>query len=125
MSAHDDRICVGCGMPIAFDHSSDPICSECLTLPGARQMLARRPPPPGGAGAASKDAVGSVPPHRAGSVLPLVEIRRLAGDLVAAIDAGNLTETDRLIRDLTDDWSALDGVRRSEANRQFLTGGRA
>jgi hypothetical protein len=84
-------------------------------------MLGGRTPPPARAGATST-VTGAAPPRRAGDVLPLAEIRRLAADLVAAIDRGDLSETDRIIRDLDLDWSALDGVRRSEANRQYLIG---
>lgn len=83
-------------------------------------MLGARTPPLVVAGATTGVA-SSVTPHRAGDVLPLVEIRRLAEELVGAIARNDLSETDRLIRDLVDDWSALDGARRSEANRQYLT----
>jgi hypothetical protein len=120
--AHDDRICVGCGMSIPFDHKSDPICAECLTLPGNRRMLAGRTPPSGRAGA-TNGVASPEPPLRAGGVLPLVEIRRLAQGLVEAIDRGDLSETDRIVRDLMDDWSALDGAWRSERNRQYLVTG--
>ena len=114
-------ICVGCGMPMQASHDSDPICAECLTLPGARRMLGARTPPRTSAGA-SNGVADTAPPRRVGDVLPLVELRRLAEELVGAIARNDLSETDRLIRDLVDDWSALDGARRSEANRRFLTG---
>ena len=115
-----DVICVGCGMPMQASLDSDPICAECLTLPGARRALAARTPPR--ASGAPHGVADTAHPRRVGDVLPLVEIRRLAEELVGAIARNDLSETDRLIRDLVDDWSALDGSRRSEANRRFLTG---
>lgn len=112
-----DPWCIGCGMPAPSD--SDPICAECLSLPGGRRMLAARSNARGAAGA-TLGVAGTGSPPRVGDVLPLVEIRRLAGDLVAAIDAGDLIETDRLVRDLADDWSALAESQRSERNRRYL-----